>query len=77
MSLPLVLVIVGLSISLGAFAFAAINMFRGMSSKDPFSGFDSMFKGHISAMIVMAFGGLLFVIGLILAGVDVLSHLAQ
>lgn len=77
MSLSLAFIILGLVISLVAFIFAAINMLRGMTKEDQFSGFDSMFEGHIGAMIAMAFGGLLFVIGLILAGVDVLSRLVQ
>jgi hypothetical protein len=75
MSGALVLIVVGLVIGFAAFCFAAINMFRGVTGKDPFSGFDGMLKGHIGAIIAMAFGGLLFVIGLILAGVDVLSRL--
>ncbi len=71
MTFPVLLIIIGLLIVFGVFVFAAINMMRGGTGGD----FDSMWRGHIGAMIAMAFGGLLFVIGLILAGVDVLSKL--
>jgi hypothetical protein len=45
-------------------------MYRGVSGG---AGFDGMFKGHLGAMAVMAIGGLLTVIGLIMKGVDVLN----
>lgn len=71
MTIPVVLIILGLLIGFGAFVFAAINMMRGGTGGD----FDSMWRGHIGATIVMALGGLIFIIGLVLAGVDVLSKL--
>ena len=64
MSLALTLIIAGLLLGFGAFVFAAINMFRSVTREGSFSGF---FKGHIGAMIAMAFGGLLFLIGIIIA----------
>lgn len=76
MSLALVLIIVGLLIIFGAFVFAAINMLRVVTSRTS-SGLGGMFVGHIGAMVGMAFGGLLFVTGLILAGVDLMSRLAR
>ncbi len=70
MSLALILIIAGLLFSFGAFIFAAINMFRGVSRGD----MGGLFTGHIGAMIVMALGGLLFAIGVIIGVVDVLSR---
>ena len=72
METSVLLIIVGLVIGFGAFIFAAYNMYRGVSGG---SGFGGMFKGHLGAMAAMAFGGLLFVIGLVIKGVDVLNTL--
>lgn len=74
MSPAQILVVIGLVIVFVAFAFAGINMLRGVTSKDPFSGFEGTFKGHLIAMIVMALGGLLFVVGLIFTAVDFLNR---
>jgi len=51
-------------------------MLSDRGSRDSFEGFDNMFKHHIGAMIVMAFGGLLSIIGLALFVVRILSNLS-
>ena len=71
MALNTVLIIVGLVVAFIAFALGGINMLRGVHGD-----FDSVFKRHIGVMVVMALGGLLFVIGLALTGVDFLGRLA-
>ncbi len=77
MSLALLLIITGLIIGFGAFVFAAISMLHGVTGKDPFSGFDRLFKRHIGAMIAMAFGGLLLLVGLIIGGFDILNRVLR
>lgn len=58
---PVILMVLGLLLALGAFVFAALNMVRGVSNFDP----KGLFTGHIGAMIVMAIGGVCFWIGAI------------
>src|SRR4030065_2199838 len=70
----LVLVIGGFVIGFGAFVFAGFNMMRVFSPSRN-SGFSAFFRGHIGAMIVMALGGLLFFVGLILGIVELLNRL--
>lgn len=77
MSVGLNLIIVGLVLGFGAFVFAAISMLRGVTNRGPFSGFDSLFKRHIGAMIVMFFGGLLFVAGFVIGGLDILERIIK
>lgn len=71
MSLALIFIITGLVISFGAFIFVIINMLRG---RDNFGSFNSKIVGHVVAMIIIVFGGLLFFVGLILLGVDILNR---
>ena len=73
----LVLVIVGLVVSFGAFMFAGRNMIRGVTGagSDPEEGFFGMIRGHIGAMVVMALGGLLSSIGVILGVVWLIGKL--
>lgn len=59
---PLTMINIGLVIVFLAFAFAAVNMFRGGTGR---SGFDGLIAGHLGAMVFMALGGLIFIIGLI------------
>jgi len=65
----LYLAIGGLMIGIGAFVFALINMARGVPNLNLENGrgFKGLFLGHIGAMVAMAFGGLLFIIGIIIA----------
>lgn len=72
----LILIIVGLIIGFIAICLAAINIFCGVS-KGPSSEFDGLFKRHLGAIIAMAFGGLLFIIGLVLYGVSILNHIIR
>jgi hypothetical protein len=68
------LIIIGAVIGFGAFIFAVINM--GSSFKgDPFKrNMGNFFGGHLAAMGVMAAGGLISVIGIILLIVKVLNN---
>ena len=76
MPLDVTLIIVGIIIVFVGLAFALRNMLSDRGSRDSFEGFDNMFKHHIGAMIVMAFGGLLSIIGLALFVVRILSNLS-
>ena len=60
----IILIVVGALAVLGAFVFAAWNMFSTLSSKE-WSLF-GVFGKHLGAMIVMAVGGLVSGIGTIL-----------
>jgi len=70
-SLAVTLIIIGLVIGFLAFCFAALNMFRGVTS--PSFSFGGMIAGHLGAMVVMAFGGLLFAVGVILGIINALN----
>ena len=71
MTVALILIVSGSVIGFGAFIFAAVNMFRDVKKKDPFSG--NFFKRHIGAEIVLAFGGLVILIGLITLVANILN----
>lgn len=60
----LVLFVLGLLFALGAFAFAAWNMYSGVTSDD--RSITGMFAGHVSAMVAMALGGAASTIGIVL-----------
>lgn len=77
MSLGLVLFIAGAVICFLAFVAAAVNMGRGMTDRDPFSGVGDRFRVHIIAIIVMAFGGLLCLAGFAFAGFDITTRLLK
>jgi cell division protein FtsX len=71
MALALVFIIGGLVTCFGAFVFAVINMSRSRS----FDRFDSIFKGHLGAMVAMALGGMSLIFGLILLGINILPRI--
>lgn len=67
MTAGIVLIIVGLLVGLGAFAFAGKNMVS--MTKDPFGDSGLMEKGmgkHVGAMLAMAGGGVISLIGILL-----------
>jgi len=66
------LIIIGLIIIFVAICFAAINLFCNIGKLS--SAFESLFKRHLIAIIVMLFGGLLLAIGLVLCAADILSR---
>ena len=70
----LTLIIVGLVICFIAFVFATVNMIGRATRHNQFSKFSGMFKKHIVAMIILALGGLIFLIGLIIAGVNLFER---
>lgn len=72
MTLALILIIAGLVICFGAFIFAAVNMLRGVTREDPFSG--NFFAKHIGAGLVMVFGGLVTIIGIITLVANILGQ---
>lgn len=72
LTIPLILMVVGMVIGVGGFLFAAINMATAVnmtgnirSATTEFGRFGRMFKRHWAAIVVMAIGGLLVLIGLI------------
>lgn len=65
--LAVVLIIVGLLISFGAFAYAAMNMASAFTDH----------RKHLRAMVVMAFGGLVTSIGVVLGGWQVVQKLLE
>ena len=65
MTLYWYLIIGGLVIVCGSFIFAAFNMFRGVMDGDTVQFRDTV-KKHVGAMIGMAIGGFIFVIGFII-----------
>ena len=69
----LLLVVFGLLLFFGALIFAFINMFRGAGDLGN-GNFRRWFSGHISAMLVMAIGGVLFFIGIIIAVIEIVSR---
>ncbi|HLD96264.1 MAG TPA: hypothetical protein VI794_00855 [Patescibacteria group bacterium] len=73
----LYLMIGGLVIGLGAFGFVLINLaWRGSKlSLENDRGFKSLFLGHVSAMTVMFLGGLIWVIGAVVALVNIFIEL--
>lgn len=71
MDLAIVLVVSGLVIGFGAFVFAAVNMLRGFTAEGSFSGF---FRKHIGAMIAMALGMVIFVLGVVIAVAEIVSR---
>lgn len=67
MSVPVVMIVVGLLVALGSFAFGWKNLAssRGRGA----------LGGHVRVMVGMAIGGLLFWVGLIAAVIQVLQQL--
>ena len=76
MSAPLILFIVGAVITFLAFVFAVINMLFGIASGTD-DGIAKMFLGHLGAMIAMALGSLLAVIGIVWGLFNLLSQIAK
>ena len=80
MELVIALIISGVVLCFGAFVFAALNM--GRQANKTFSGdfnseargFGGMFGRHIGAMIAMAGGGVLVVLGFIFGSIELLQH---
>ena len=70
---PVTMIIVGLVIGVVAFVFAAVNMARGVTS--PNSNFSNMIRGHLGAMVVMAVGGLIASIGVLLFITNLLNKI--
>lgn len=70
MQISLILSVLGVAIVFGSLIFAAINM--GLSAKRFFDGaddnFGNVFMGHMGAMIGMAIGGLIAIIGALTGG---------
>ena len=71
------IMVVGLAIGFGAFIFGAVNIFRGITNKSPSFDFGGMLKQHMSAVVAMAFGGLLFGLGLVLLIVNLTGRAGQ
>ena len=71
MSSAVYLVIIGLVVCFIAFGFAALNMMNSATNRNSDQG---TFKKHLAAMIVIAFGGLLSMLGIVLAIVDYLDR---
>jgi len=69
----LLLVVAGMLLVFGALIFAFINMFQGAGDLGDGS-FRRWFSGHLRSMFVMAIGGLLFFIGIIIAVVEIVSR---
>lgn len=74
------LIIFGVVVVGGSFAFAAVNMGKAASSmfgennsSDLFSGFGGMFKRHIGAMVGMMLGGLISTIGVVIGIVQIVQ----
>lgn len=65
MSLGLVLLIVGLLVVFGSFVFAAVNMARMVTGRGNAS-LSGGFTRHIGAIIGMATGGLVAIIGIVI-----------
>ena len=61
--------IIGIVIVFGGFAFAAINMGTSVGRDKNFS-----FSNHITAMVVMGLGGLTTAVGIIVAIVQAIQH---
>jgi len=60
----------GVVLSFLSFIFAAANMGGGMTGK---TGFDTMVGGHLAAMMGMAAGGLVSILGIIVAIVNAIQ----
>lgn len=69
----LLLVVAGMLLVFGALIFAFINMFQGAGDLGD-GNFRRWFSGHLRAMFVMAIGGVLFFIGIIIAVVEIVSR---
>lgn len=82
LNLAIGLIIAGLLVGFGAFAFAGLNMgrhvsrtFSGKQNFDQsFNSFGGMFGRHIGALIGMGAGGLMSVIGIILLILTLLGN---
>lgn len=73
MTVPIVLFVLGLLISFLAFAFAARNMAGGMKGT---KSVDGTITGHLGAMVLMAFGGLMSTVGFIWGLVLIVQKIA-
>ncbi len=78
------LIILGVVVAGGSFAYAAINMVKTASnmfneneSSDLFSGFGAMFKRHMFAMIGMVVGGLITFVGVVMGIVQLVQMVAK
>jgi len=69
----LLLVVFGLLLVFGGIIFALINMGRNFG-RSAEGSFFRMLTGHLRSMFVMAIGGLLFFIGIIIAVVEIVSR---
>ncbi len=69
MSTAIIVLISGLVVSVGAFAYAGRNMYKMFTDGDVVGGF----KNHIGAIVVMALGGLVTTVGLILWITDLVT----
>jgi hypothetical protein len=67
----IVLLILDVLMDLGAFAFAAKNMAGGV--RRPFDDHEGMFSRHLGAMVVMAIGGSVGLVGVILIVLHILG----
>lgn len=76
MSTGITLILIGLIISFIGICFAAVNMFYGIG-KTPSSRSENLFKGHLVCMIITAFGGLLFLIGIVLYSTEFLNKIVS
>ncbi len=72
MSTAIIVLISGLVISVGAFAYAGRNMHKALFDEADLNG-DGFLKDFIGAIIVMAVGGLVATVGLILWITDLVT----
>lgn len=73
MSTGFVLIVIGIVLGGGAFLFAIGNMVRGINNKG--HSFEGVFKGHLGAMGVVAVGGIVATIGLVMVIADFVQKL--
>lgn len=73
MTTGIVLIIVGVVLGGGALLFAIGNLMRGINNRRSSAG--RVLTGHLGAMVVMAIGGLVAIIGLLMVVSDLLKNL--
>lgn len=72
---PFVVFVFGLLIGFASFVYAAVNVYRGVTSDEKKYSLNSLIKGHLGAMIGMALGGLVSTIGMAWGLFDLLLKL--
>ena len=73
MHIDVILIIVGFAISVIAFIGSLLSMFKRITNENNDTSFSAMFKSHLLFMALMAIGGLVAAIGIVLLAVRLLS----